>query len=163
VSISGRLRSGMPLSLPSKNPGRVGILTCTVPRLVISEARLTRNGLPWDHVEVLLRRGIALARVAFTELCTDPDRPRSWLPGRVWRLHPLSPIRDQFNQSRPPPAGAHSAILLPARDRPKSPSCINKAPGEGRFGGPSIRSVTGYANRRCGPFWLEPSSAARHS
>jgi hypothetical protein len=24
-------------------------------------------------------------RVAFTVLCTDPDRPRSWLPGRVWR------------------------------------------------------------------------------
>ena len=24
-------------------------------------------------------------QVVFTVLCTDPDRPRSWLPGRVWR------------------------------------------------------------------------------
>jgi hypothetical protein len=24
-------------------------------------------------------------RVAFTVLCTDPDRPRSWLPARVWQ------------------------------------------------------------------------------
>jgi hypothetical protein len=28
-------------------------------------------------------------RVLFTEPCTDPDRPRSWLPARVWeRLRP---------------------------------------------------------------------------
>ena len=24
-------------------------------------------------------------RAIFTQLCTDPDRPRSWLPQRVWR------------------------------------------------------------------------------
>ena len=30
-------------------------------------------------------------KVAFTKLCTGPDRPRSWLPQRVWRR-----LRDRY-------------------------------------------------------------------
>jgi hypothetical protein len=50
------------------------------------EIRSPQSGSVWMGSDV----GIYVAfdsegRVVFTTPLTDPDRPRSWLPGRVWR------------------------------------------------------------------------------